>query len=98
MSITKHVKPEKRAELLLLVNAGSILEEDHQQGIAHFTEHMAFNGSKNFPKNEIDNYLSSIGMNLGSHFNDTAGFFTTDYFFEIPLDKEKNLEKGIQIL
>ena len=74
------------------------MEEDHQQGLAHLIEHMAFNGSKNFPKNEIDNYLSSIGVNLGSHFNATAGYFATNYFFEIPLDKEENLEKGIQIL
>ena len=74
------------------------MEEDHQQGLSHLIEHMAFNGSKNFPKNEIDNYLSSIGMNLGSHFNASTGFFTTDYFFEIPLDREENLEKGIQIL
>ena len=96
--IKKNNTPKNKVYLKLIVKAGSLMEEDHQQGLSHLIEHMAFNGSKNFPKNEIDNYLSSIGMNLGSHFNASAGFFTTDYFFEIPLDREENLEKGIQIL
>ena len=96
--IKKNKTPKNKVYLKLIVKAGSLMEEDHQQGLAHLIEHMAFNGSKNFPKNEIDNYLSSIGVNLGSHFNATAGYFATNYFFEIPLDKEENLEKGIQIL
>ena len=96
--IRKNNTPKNKVYLKLIVKAGSLMEEDHQQGLAHLIEHMAFNGSKNFPKNEIDNYLSSIGLDLGSHFNATAGFYATNYFFEIPLDKEENLEKGIQIL
>src|SRR5688572_17484375 len=55
--IQKNGKPEKKVELRLVVNAGSVLEDDHQQGLAHFMEHMGFNGSKNFPKNELVNYL-----------------------------------------
>ena len=90
--IKKNNTPKNKVYLKLIVKAGSLMEEDHQQGLSHLIEHMAFNGSKNFPKNEIDNYLSSIGMNLGSHLNARAGFFTTDYFFEIPLDREENLE------
>ena len=96
--IRKNNTPKNKVYLKLVVKAGSLMEEDHQQGLAHLLEHMAFNGSKNFPKNEIDNFLSSIGLNLGSHFNATTGFFLTNYEFEIPLDNEGNLEKGIQIL
>ena len=96
--IRKNNTPKNKVYLKLVVKAGSLMEEDHQQGLAHLLEHMAFNGSKNFPKNEIDNFLSSIGLNLGSHFNATTGFFLTNYEFEIPLDNEENLEKGIQIL
>src|SRR5512141_1339496 len=55
--IRHNTKPEKRAELRLVVNAGSILEDDDQRGLAHFTEHMAFNGTENFRKQELVNYL-----------------------------------------
>src|SRR5687768_7226756 len=60
--IKKNTKPEKKVELRLVVNAGSILEDDDQQGLAHFTEHMAFNGTKNFKKNELVSFLQSIGV------------------------------------
>ena len=56
-----------------------MMEEDHQRGLAHLLEHVAFNGSKNFPKNSIDEYFNSIGLNLGSHFNAFTGFDTTSY-------------------
>ena len=59
-------KPENRAEMLLVVNAGSVLETDDQQGLAHFLEHMAFNGTKNFPKQDLVDYLESIGLDFGS--------------------------------
>src|SRR5918911_1180783 len=59
-------KPEKRAELRLVVKAGSVLEEDDQQGLAHFVEHMAFNGTKNFPKHEVVSFLESRGMRFGA--------------------------------
>src|SRR5689334_5077920 len=57
--IRQNAKPEKRAELRLVVNAGSILEDDDQRGLAHFLEHTAFNGTTNFKKNELVNYLES---------------------------------------
>jgi zinc protease len=60
--IRANKKPEKRAELRLVVKAGSILEDDDQQGLAHLVEHMAFNGTKNFPKNEVVTFLESLGM------------------------------------
>src|SRR5262245_56173013 len=58
--IRKNVRPEKKVELRLVVNTGSILEDEDQQGLAHFTEHMAFNGSKNFKKNDIVSFLQTI--------------------------------------
>src|SRR5205823_13155805 len=60
--IKKNVKPEKRAELRLAVNAGSILENDKQLGLAHFIEHTAFNGTKHFAKNDLVKYLQSLGV------------------------------------
>ena len=62
--IRENHKPEKRAELRLAVKAGSILEDDDQQGLAHFDEHMAFNGTKNFPKQDIVNFLEKSGVRL----------------------------------
>src|SRR5580765_5132868 len=64
--IQKNAKPEKKMELRLVVNAGSILEDPDQQGLAHFMEHMNFNGRKDFPKNELVSYLQSIGVQFGA--------------------------------
>src|SRR5512136_1445630 len=58
-------KPEKRAELRLAVKTGSVMEDDDQLGLAHFCEHMAFNGTRSFPKNEIINLLEKEGVRLG---------------------------------
>ncbi|HNJ59448.1 MAG TPA: insulinase family protein, partial [Chitinophagaceae bacterium] len=60
--IKSNKKPEKKVELRLVINAGSILEDDDQQGLAHMVEHMAFNGTTNFKKNDIISYLQSIGV------------------------------------
>jgi len=67
--IQKNGQPEKRAEFYLIVNAGAILEDPDQNGLAHFCEHMAFNGSKHFQKHQIINYLQSIGMKFGPEIN-----------------------------
>ena len=67
--IRKNVEPQHRAEMRLAVNAGSVLETDDQQGLAHFCEHMAFNGTKNFKKSEVVDYLESIGMKFGADLN-----------------------------
>jgi zinc protease len=96
--IKKNTKPEKKMELRLAVNAGSILEEDNQQGLAHFTEHMAFNGSKNFKKNNLLSFLQSIGVKFGAHLNAYTSFDETVYMLSIPLDKPENLEKGLLVL
>src|SRR4051794_14410294 len=58
--IRKNTKPDNKVELRLAVNAGSVLEDNDQRGLAHFMEHMSFNGSKHFPKNELVDYLQKI--------------------------------------
>jgi len=96
--IKKNLKPENRAQLHLVVNAGSVLEDDNQQGLAHFCEHMAFNGTKNFKKHEIVDYLESIGMQFGPEINAYTSFDETVYMLEIPTDSAFIMEKGLQIL
>lgn len=96
--IKKNAKPENRAELRLVVNAGSVLERDDQQGIAHFLEHMAFNGTKNFPKNELLSYLQKAGVRFGADLNATTSFDFTMYMLPIPSNDEKILGNGYQVL
>jgi len=96
--IKKNAKPEKKVDLRLVVNAGSILEDDDQQGLAHFMEHMCFNGTKRFPKNQLVDYLQSIGVKFGQHLNAYTSFDETVYFLPIPSDNPEKLEKGFQIL
>ena len=96
--IRKNSKPEKRAELRLAVNAGSTSENDDQQGLAHFTEHMAFNGTENFKKSELVDYLESVGTKFGPHLNAYTSFDETVYMLQIPTDKLEILDKGLTIL
>ncbi|MGY6647519.1 M16 family metallopeptidase [Wenyingzhuangia sp. IMCC45574] len=96
--IRKNPKPEQKVELRLVVKAGSILENEKQLGLAHFMEHMNFNGSKNFKKNELVDYLQSIGVKFGAHLNAYTSFDETVYILPIPTDNDQKLEKGFQIL
>jgi len=96
--IRKNKKPEQKVELRLVVNAGSILEDDDQQGLAHMCEHMAFNGTKNFKKNELVSFLQSIGVSFGNDLNAYTSYDETVYILPIPTDKPTNIEKGFQIL
>ena len=91
--IRKNARPEKKVELRLALKAGSILEDDDQQGLAHFTEHMAFNGSEHFKKNDLVSFLQSIGVKFGADLNAYTGFDETVYILPIPVDKPENLEK-----
>ncbi|HJS24660.1 MAG TPA: insulinase family protein [Pyrinomonadaceae bacterium] len=91
-------KPEKRAELRLVVKAGSILEDDDQLGLAHFVEHMAFNGTKNFPKHELLAFIESLGMRFGAHLNAYTSFDETVYMLHVPTDKPGAIEKSFQVL
>ena len=96
--IRSNKKPEKKVELRLVLNVGSIMEDDDQQGLAHMAEHMAFNGTKNFKKNDIVSYLQSIGVEFGGDLNAYTGFDETVYILPIPTDQPGNLDKGFQIL
>jgi zinc protease len=91
-------KPEKKVELRLIVNAGSILENEDQQGLAHFMEHMNFNGTTNYPKNKLVDFLQSIGVEFGADLNAYTGFDETVYILPIPTDKPGNLESGFQVI
>jgi len=90
--------PEKRAELRLVVNAGSILEDPDQLGLAHMVEHMAFNGTKHFAKQEIVSFMESIGMRFGPELNAFTSFDETVYMLQVPTDKTGILEKSFLIL
>jgi len=96
--IRQNNRPENRCELTLAVNAGSILEAEDQRGLAHMLEHMAFNGTKNFQKHEIINFLESIGMKFGPEVNAYTSFDETVYGIKVPLDKTEYLEKGLLVL
>ena len=96
--IRNNGKPENKVELRLVVNAGSILEDEDQLGLAHFMEHMNFNGTKNFKKNELVDYLQSIGVKFGAHLNAYTSFDETVYILPIPSDDPEKLEKGFQII
>jgi zinc protease len=96
--IKKNAEPKNRAELRLAVKAGSVLETDAQQGLAHFMEHMNFNGTTNFPKNELVNFLQKTGVRFGADLNAYTGFDETVYMLPIPTDSAGLLDKGIQVL
>ena len=90
--------PKNRAFIYLVVRAGSMDEDDDQQGLAHFCEHMAFNGTKNFPKNSLVNCLQKMGMEFGAEINAYTSFDETVYKLIIPLDKKESVNDGWQIL
>ena len=96
--IRKNSKPEKRAELRLAVKAGSVLENDDQRGLAHFCEHMCFNGTKRFPKQKLVNFLESTGIRFGAHINAYTSFDETVYMLQVPTDKPDILGKGMDVL
>jgi zinc protease len=96
--VMKHAKPEQRASLWLAVNAGSVLEDEDQRGLAHFCEHMAFNGTKRFPKMDIVNYIEKVGMRFGADVNAYTSFDQTVYQLTVPTDDHDVLMKGFDIL
>lgn len=91
-------RPAHRAELRLVVNAGSILEDPDQRGLAHFVEHMAFNGSAHFAKQELVDYIESIGMRFGADLNAGTSFDETVYQLQVPTDSAHIVGKAFQIL
>ena len=91
-------KPEQRAELRLVVKAGSVLEDDDQQGLAHFVEHMAFNGTKNFPNQEVVTFMRTLGMQFGAHVNAYTSFNETVYMLTLPSQKPEVLDRALLVL
>ena len=96
--IRKNTLPAGRAELRLVVNVGSIVEDKDQLGLAHFVEHMAFNGTKNFPKLETVAFLESLGMRFGPSINAFTSFDETVYMLQVPTEKPEVLAKAMLIL
>ncbi|HEX6020830.1 MAG TPA: insulinase family protein, partial [Solirubrobacter sp.] len=90
--------PERSAELRLVVNAGSVLEEEGERGLAHVVEHMAFRGTERFPGDRLVAYLQSLGMRPGTDLNAYTAFDETVYRLTIPLDDGQALERGFAIL
>lgn len=96
--VRQNKQPEKRAELRLVVKAGSILEDDDQQGLAHFAEHMAFNGTQHFPGDGVLKFLQSLGMRFGADVNASTSFDETTYMLTVPTDKPDVLDQSFLIL
>lgn len=96
--IRKNSKPEKRVEFRLAVNAGSVLETKGQLGLAHFTEHMCFNGTTTFPSNKMVDYLQKYGITFGGDLNAYTSFDQTVYMLKVPTDNKNLLDTGLQII
>lgn len=96
--LMENQEPKNRVSLHLNVQAGSLHEEDHQQGGAHFLEHMLFNGTEHFKPGELVKYFQSIGMRFGGDANAHTGFFETVYDVVLPDGSKENLEKGFLVL
>jgi zinc protease len=96
--IRKNGVPAGRAEIWLVVNAGSVLEDEDQRGLAHLVEHMAFNGSRAFEHQDLVRYLESIGMRFGADVNAYTGFDETVYTLTVPTDRPQYVEQSLRIL
>ncbi len=96
--IRANERPERRAELRLLVKAGSVLEEEGEQGLAHVIEHLAFNGTAHFAKQELVDYLESVGMRFGPDLNAYTGFDETVYLLQVPTDSAGVMDQAFLIL
>jgi len=96
--IRHNEEPKKRVVMYLANKVGSVLENDDQQGLAHFMEHMNFNGTKNFPKNQLIDYLQKIGVRFGADINAYTSFDETVYQLPLPSDNPEIVEKGLLIM
>ena len=100
--VTYYVKnnqlPKNKAYVELVIKAGSLHENDDQQGLAHLLEHVAFQGTKSFPKNKINSYLNSLGLSIGADFNASTGFTKTIYKLQVPTNTTEPLDTGVHIL
>lgn len=91
-------QPAGRAELRLVVNAGSVLEDDDQRGLAHFVEHMSFNGTEHFPGQDVAGFIQALGMRFGAHVNAHTGYDETVYQLQVPTDNRTVLDRALLIM
>src|SRR3954468_15443108 len=96
--VRANAKPAHRAELRLVVKAGSVLEDDDQQGLAHFVEHMEFEGTRHFPRQSIVDFLSSLGLSIGPDANAATSFDDTQYTLRVPTDVPGVLDRALLVL
>jgi zinc protease len=96
--VRANAKPVGRAELRLVVKAGSVLEDDDQQGLAHFVEHMEFEGTQNFPRQGLIDFLSSLGLSIGPDANAATSYDDTQYTLRVPTDVPGVLDRALLVL
>jgi zinc protease len=91
-------KPARRAELRLVVKAGSVLEDDDQKGLAHYVEHMLFEGTRNFPGQSLHEFLGSLGLSIGPDANAATTYDETQYILRVPTDAPNGLDRALLVL
>jgi zinc protease len=96
--VRANAKPAHRAELRLVVKAGSVLEDDDQQGLAHFVEHMQFEGTRHFPQQGLVDFLGSLGLGIGPDANAATSYDDTQYTLRIPTDRPNVLDRALLVL
>src|SRR3954470_17004891 len=96
--VRANAKPAHRAELRLVVKAGSVLEDEDQQGLAHFVEHMEFEGTRHFPKQGLVDFLSSLGLGIVPDANAETSYDDTQYTLRIPTDRPDVLDHALLVL
>ncbi|GAD88893.1 peptidase M16 family protein [Vibrio halioticoli NBRC 102217] len=96
--LVENNRPKDRVSLQLVVNAGSLDEDDDQKGIAHLVEHMAFNGTEQFPANTLIEHQQALGMVFGRDVNAMTEYYTTSYFLHLPNSSEEMLSEGFNML
>src|SRR5437870_6497211 len=96
--VRENRQPQARAELRLAVNAGSVLEDEDQRGLAHFVEHMSFNGTLHFPRQDLGSFMQSLGMRFGAHVNAHTSFDETVYHLQIPTDNALVIDRSLLIM
>src|SRR3954463_13884644 len=92
--IRPNSRPARQVELRLVVKAGSVLEDDDQLGLAHFVEHMQFQGSRHFPGQSLNDFLASLGLNIGADANAATSFDDTQYTLRVPTDVPGALDRA----
>ncbi len=96
--VRQNAKPPHRAELRLVVRAGSVLEDDDQRGLAHYVEHMLFEGTVHFPRQSIIDFLGSLGLSIGPDANAATSYDDTQYTLRVPTDVPGALDQALLVM